>query len=140
RKSGSRFVGLCPFHQEKTPSFGVSPDRGLFKCFGCDEGGDAIAFVEKVEQLDFVGAIEWLADRFNVPLEYEEASPEADRERKRKDRLYVLLERAASFYERHLWEAEAGAFAREYLASRGLGEAVAREFRIGLAPGGAALA
>ena len=64
RKSGSRYTGLCPFHQEKTPSFGVSPDRGTFKCFGCGEGGDAITFVEKLENVDFVGAIEWLADRF----------------------------------------------------------------------------
>src|SRR6185369_5700959 len=70
RKSGSRYVGLCPFHQEKTPSFGVTPDRGTFKCFGCGEGGDAITFVEKKENVDFVGAIEWLADRFGVQLEY----------------------------------------------------------------------
>ena len=86
RKMGSSYKGLCPFHQEKTPSFSVMPERGTFHCFGCGEGGDAIDFVEKTEQLDFVGAIEWLADRFNVPLEYEEASPEADRERKRKER------------------------------------------------------
>ena len=79
RKSGSRYTGLCPFHQERTPSFGVSPDRGTFKCFGCGEGGDAIAFVEKKENLDFVGAIEWLGDRFGVQLEYEETSPEQDR-------------------------------------------------------------
>jgi DNA primase len=140
RKSGSRYVGLCPFHQEKTPSFGVSPDRGTFKCFGCGEGGDAISFVEKHENLDFVGAIEWLADRFGVQLEYEESSPEQDRMRKRRERLFQLLDRAATFYERHLWESESGAFAREYLASRGLREEVCREFRLGLAPGGAALA
>jgi DNA primase len=130
---------LCPFHQEKTPSFGVSPDRGTFKCFGCGEGGDAIAFVEKKENVDFVGAIEWLADRFGVRLEYEETSPEQDRLRKRRERLFLLLDRAAAFYERHLWESEAGAFAREYLAGRGLGEEICREFRLGLAPGGAAL-
>jgi DNA primase len=140
RKSGSRYVGLCPFHQEKTPSFGVSPDRGTFKCFGCGEGGDAITFVEKHENLDFVGAIEWLADRFGVQLEYEETSPEQDRARKRRERLFQLLDRAATFYERHLWESETGAFARDYLASRGLGEEVCRDFRLGLAPGGAALA
>lgn len=140
RKSGSRYVGLCPFHQEKTPSFGVSPDRGTFKCFGCGEGGDAISFVEKHENLDFVGAIEWLADRFGVQLEYEESSPEQDRIRKRRERLFQLLDRAAAFYERHLWESESGAFAREYLASRGLREEVCREFRLGLAPDGAALA
>src|SRR5580765_2292550 len=139
RKSGSRYVGLCPFHQEKTPSFGVSPDRGTFKCFGCGEGGDAITFVEKHENLDFVGAIEWLADRFGIPLEYEETSPEQDRQRKRRERLFQLLDRAAAFYERHLWESESGAFARDYLASRGLEEEICREFRLGLAPGGAAL-
>jgi DNA primase len=139
RKSGSRYTGLCPFHQEKTPSFGVSPDRGTFKCFGCGEGGDAIAFVEKKESVDFVGAIEWLADRFGVRLEYEETSPEQDRLRKRRERLFLLLDRAAVFYERHLWESEAGAFARDYLAGRGLGEEICREFRLGLAPGGAAL-
>jgi DNA primase catalytic core len=140
RKSGSRYVGLCPFHQEKTPSFGVSPDRGTFKCFGCGEGGDAITFVEKHENLDFVGAIEWLADRFGVQLEYEETSPEQDRLRKRRERLFQLLDRAATFYERHLWESESGAFARDYLAKRGLGEEVCREFRLGLATEGAALA
>jgi DNA primase len=140
RKMGSSYKGLCPFHQEKTPSFSVMPERGTYHCFGCGEGGDAIDFVEKTEQLDFVGAIEWLADRFNVQVEYEEASPEADRERKRRERLYALLERAAVFYERVLWESEAGAVAREYLASRGLEEQVCREFRLGLAPGGATLA
>src|SRR5919198_1251425 len=139
RKSGARYVGLCPFHQEKTPSFGVTPDRGTFKCFGCGEGGDAITFVEKKENLDFVGAIEWLADRFGIELEYEETSPEQDRLRKRRERLFQLLDRAATFYERYLWESDAGAFARDYLASRGLGEEICREFRLGLPPGGPAL-
>src|SRR5919108_4885426 len=136
RKQGASLKGLCPFHQEKTPSFSVMPDRGIYHCFGCGEGGDAIDFVEKTEGVDFVGAIEWLADRFNVPLEYEEANPEADRERRRKERLTALLERATSFYERYLWEADAGAFARDYLASRGLRKDVCREFRLGLAPAG----
>jgi DNA primase len=139
RKSGARYVGLCPFHQEKTPSFGVTPDRGTFKCFGCGEGGDAITFVEKKENVDFVGAIEWLADRFGVELEYEETSPEQDRLRKRRERLFQVLDRAATFYERYLWESETGAFARDYLASRGLRDEICREFRLGLAPGGAAL-
>jgi DNA primase len=140
RKSGARFVGLCPFHQEKTPSFGVSPDRGSFKCFGCGEGGDAIGFVEKLENLDFVGAIEFLADRFNVPLEYEESSPEQDRQRRQRERLFALLEQATGFYERHLWDSPGGEAARAYLESRGLGEEVCRVYRLGLAPGGATLA
>ncbi|MDE3190265.1 MAG: DNA primase [Acidobacteriota bacterium] len=140
RKTGGTYKGICPFHQEKTPSFVVTPARGTFKCFGCGEGGDAIAFVQKLEQVDFVGAIEFLANRFNIQLEYEEISPEADRARRRRERLEQLLERATSFYERMLWDSDQGAFARDYLRSRGLGEDVAKQFRLGFAPGGPTLA
>jgi DNA primase len=140
RKAGGSYKGLCPFHSERTPSFTVSPARGTFKCFGCGEGGDAITFVEKMENVDFVGAIELLARRFGVELEYEEASPEQERKRQRDERLRALLERAAEFYSRVLWESGVGAGAREYLASRGLGEDVCREFRLGYAPQGATLA
>jgi DNA primase len=139
RKVGGRYSGLCPFHQEKTPSFSVSPDRGTYHCFGCGVGGDSISFVRETESLDFVGAIEWLAERFRVPLEYEDASPEADAKRHRRQRLYALLDQAAAFYERVLWETPAGEPVREYLTSRGLGEEVCREFRLGLSPSGAKL-
>jgi DNA primase len=135
RKVGGRYTGLCVFHQEKTPSFSVSPDRGTYYCFGCHAGGDAIQFVRELEGLDFVGAIEWLADRFSVPLEYEDSTPEADAQRKRKERLYALLDQAATFYERVLW-AESGKAVQEYLASRGLNEEACREFRLGLSSGG----
>src|SRR2546430_4708274 len=140
RKAGSTYKGLCPFHSERTPSFTVSPGRGTFKCFGCGEGGDAITFVEKTENVDFVGAIELLARRFGVELEYEEASPEQEQKRKREDRLRALLERAAEFYSRVLWDSEAGAGAGAYLASRELGEENCPRFRPGYAPGGARLA
>src|ERR1044071_6997412 len=113
RKAGGLYKGLCPFHQERTPSFTVTPARGTFKCFGCGEGGDAITFVEKIEQTDFVGAIEHLARRFGVEIEYEEISPEADRARRQKERLGQLLERATSFYERVLWESDQAAFVRD---------------------------
>jgi DNA primase len=139
RKAGGTYKGLCPFHQERTPSFTVTPARGTFKCFGCGEGGDAISFVEKLENVDFVGAIEHLAKRFGVEIEYEEISPEADRARRQKERLGQLLERATAFYERLLWESEQAAFVREYLASRGLGDDVCRQFRLGYAPGGPTL-
>ncbi len=139
RKAGGTYKGLCPFHQERTPSFTVTPARGTFKCFGCGEGGDAISFVRKVEQLDFADAIELLAQRFGIQLEYEEASPEDEQRRRRRDRLRSLLERATAFYERVLWDTELGAPAREYLASRGLGEEVCRAFRLGYAPGGTTL-
>jgi len=135
RKVGGRYTGLCPFHQEKTPSFSVSPDRGFYHCFGCGVSGDSISFVQAIEGLDFVGAIEWLADRFSVPLEYEDSTPEADAQRRRKERLYALLEQAAAFYERVLWS-ESGTAVQEYLASRGLAEDACHEFRLGLSSGG----
>jgi DNA primase len=140
RKVGGRYTGLCPFHEERTPSFSVSPDRGTYHCFGCGVGGDAISFVRETEGLDFVGAIEWLADRFHVQVEYEDASPHADEQRRKRDRMRALLEQAAVFYERTLWDSQDGASARQYLESRGLGEEVCREFRLGLSPAGATLA
>ena len=140
RKVGGRYTGLCPFHEERTPSFSVSPDRGTYHCFGCGVGGDAISFVRETEGLDFVGAIEWLADRFHVQVEYEDASPHADEQRRKRDRMRALLEQAAVFYERTLWDSQHGASARRYLESRGLGEEVCREFRLGLSPAGATLA
>ena len=139
RRQGGRHVGLCPFHEERTPSFSVNAERGFYHCFGCGAGGDVITFVREIENLDFTGAIEWLADRFNVPLEYEELSPRVEEERRRRERLFSLLDHAARFYERHLWDSAAGEPAREYLAGRGFGEPICREFRLGLAPGGATL-
>jgi DNA primase len=136
RKQGSRFMGRCPFHEERTPSFSVNPHDKLFYCFGCGRGGDLISFVRETENLDFAGAIEWLADRFNVRVEYEETSPQVEEERRRRARLVELLDLAASFYERYLWDSQAGGFARDYLTGRGLGEAVGREFRLGFALGG----
>ena len=135
RASGSRFTGRCPFHEEKTPSFSVNPVEKLYYCFGCGKGGDVISFVRETENLDFVGAVEWLAERFRVPIEVEEASPRVEAERRRRERLYAVLDQTAGYFERLLWDGEAGAPVREYLASRGLGEEVAQEFRLGLAPG-----
>jgi DNA primase len=135
RRAGARWTGRCPFHEERTPSFSVNPVEKLYHCFGCGKGGDAITFVRETEGLDFVEAVEWLAERFRVTLEYEETSPQVEASRKRRDRLHALLEQATSFYERHLWESAAGEPVRAYLAGRGLGEAVCREFRLGLSPG-----
>jgi DNA primase len=132
RKAGARFVGRCPFHEERTPSFSVNPVEKYYHCFGCGAKGDMIGFVREVYGLDFVGSIEWLADRFRIPLEYEEQSPEQQAARSRNQRLLGLLEQATLFYERTLWDTEAGSFARDYLTGRGLSEAACREFRLGL--------
>jgi DNA primase len=135
RKVSSRYTGRCPFHEDRTPSFSVDPVGKLYYCFGCGKGGDVVRFVQETENLDFVGALEWLADRFRVTLEYEDSSPGQDAARRRRDRLTSLLDHAASYFERVLWEADAGAPVREYLAGRGLGEEIAHEFRLGLSLG-----
>jgi DNA primase len=135
RTSGSRYMGRCPFHEERTPSFSVNPVEKLYYCFGCGKGGDVISFVRETENLDFVGAIEWLAERFRVTLEYEEASPRVEEARRRRERLYALLEQTTSYFERLLWDGDTAAPVRAYLAERGLGEAIAKEFRLGLSPG-----
>ena len=135
RASGSRFTGRCPFHEEKTPSFSVNPVEKLYYCFGCGKGGDVISFVRETENLDFVGAVEWLAERFRVPIEVEEASPRVEAERRRRERLYAVLDQTAAYFERLLWDGDAAAPVREYLAGRGLGEEIAKEFRLGLSPG-----
>ncbi|MEZ5099778.1 MAG: DNA primase [Thermoleophilia bacterium] len=135
RQGGDRWMGRCPFHEERSPSFSVNASRKLYHCFGCGVGGDLIQFVQETEGLDFAGAVEWLADRYRIQLEYEEGGPGADRDRARRDRLLALLDQAARFYERALWDSEHAAPAREYLAERDLGEEVCRAFRLGLSPG-----
>jgi len=140
RKSGPRYVGRCPFHEERTPSFSVNAVEKFYYCFGCGAKGDVITFVRETEQLDFAGAVEWLADRFNVQIEFEETTPQQDARRRRRERLFELLDAAATFYERYLWDSQAGSLARDYLAGRGLNEEVCREYRLGLALGGNRLA
>ena len=135
RKAGGRYVGRCPFHDERTPSFSVNAPDKLYYCFGCGKGGDVVSFVRETENLDFVEAIEFLAERFRIQLEYEESSPAADDARRHRERLFAVLDQAATFFERHLWDSDAGEPVRAYLASRSLGEAVAKEFRLGLSPG-----
>jgi DNA primase len=134
RSGGDAYTGLCPFHDERTPSFSVQPSGKVYYCFGCQAAGDAFNFVMATEGLEFVGAMEFLADRYGVTLELEEEDPRAAETRRRVERLYELLDRTCSYYERVLWDHDEGARAREYLAGRGLEESILREFRVGFAP------
>jgi DNA primase len=135
KRAGTRFTGLCPFHDERTPSFSVDAQAKLYHCFGCGVGGDVIKFVEEKEGLAFPDAVEALADRYGVELEREAEDPHAEEMRKKRARLSELLERTAQFYAHFLWDSPQAARARDYLASRGLGEEVLREFGVGCAPG-----
>ena len=134
RRQGERFVGLCPFHEERTPSFSVKPAEGFYYCFGCEAGGDTIRFVQEKEGLAFPDAVEALADRYGVEVEREQEDPQAEARRRRRGRLTELLERASAFYEAYLWDHPKASGSRQYLAERGLGEEVLRAFGVGFAP------
>ncbi|HKO38571.1 MAG TPA: DNA primase [Solirubrobacterales bacterium] len=134
RRQGARYVGLCPFHEERTPSFSVEPQEKLYHCFGCGVGGDVIKFVEEKEGLNFAEAVELLADRYGVELEREQEDPRAEARRQHRRRLEQLLDRAGAFYANYFWESNEAAKARDYLAGRGLREEVLRDFGVGYAP------
>jgi DNA primase len=134
RRQGARWVGLCPFHEERTPSFSVDAQEKLYHCFGCGVGGDTIKFVEEKEGLGFAEAVELLADRYGVELQREKEDPRAEARRQQRRRLGELLDRTAGFYTQFLWDAEEAGKARAYLAERGLGEETLRAFGVGYAP------
>jgi DNA primase len=134
RRVGSRWTGLCPFHDERTPSFSVNAEEKLFYCFGCQAKGDAFGFVEQAEGLDFRDAVEMLADRYGVQLERENDDPRAEERRRRRARLHALLDRAARYYAKYLLEAKEAQAARDYLAGRGLSSEILQGFRIGFSP------
>jgi DNA primase len=136
KRSGvRRLSGLCPFHEERTPSFGIDPVEKLYHCFGCGAGGDVFSFVMETEGLDFAGALESLAGRYGVQLEREAEDPAEAARRAARDRLLALLERTAAYYVRVLWESPEAGLARSYLAERGLEEGALREYRVGFSPG-----
>ncbi|MFR9729420.1 DNA primase [Saccharopolyspora sp. MS10] len=132
---GGAMKGLCPFHDEKTPSFNVRPSHGTFHCFGCGEGGDVISFLMKSEHLGFVESVERLADRAGIQLTYEGGVPGEKRDRGTRARMVEAHRLAAEFYAEQLRSPEALA-AREYLAERGFDEAAATRFGCGFAPAG----
>jgi DNA primase len=134
RQAGARYVGLCPFHDERTPSFSLDPGDKLYYCFGCEAHGDVFTFVGEKEGLGFPDAVEALADRYGVEVEREREDPRAEEARKRRARLGEALERTAVFYTACLWDSGEARRAREYLIGRGLGADVLREFGIGYAP------
>lgn len=135
RAGGGALKGLCPFHDEKSPSFNVRPTHGTYHCFGCGEGGDVIAFVMKVEHLGFVEAVERLADRAGIQLTYEGGGATVQRDRGTRSRLIEAHRAAAEFYAEQLATPDAMP-AREFLAQRGFDESAARVFGCGFAPAG----
>lgn len=132
KRIGSSVKACCPFHNEKTPSFHINPEKGFYKCFGCGEHGDAITFMQKYEGIPFIEAVRKLAERAGITLE-ERYDPQA----KMRTRLYQINQELAAFYRRCLLQTREGEIARNYLASRELSHETAEQFGIGYAPLGA---
>ncbi len=132
RREGQRWKGLCPFHSEKTPSFSVNANEGVWYCFGCQARGDVITFVREVEHLGFPEAVEWLAARAGITLRYSDRN-EAEG-RKRRARLVEIVGRAVAWYHQRLLSAPDAGAARSYLRKRGLDGDVVREYQLGWAP------
>lgn len=130
RNAGSRFKALCPFHKEKTPSFTVSPERQIYHCFGCDAGGDVIRFVQEYEKVDFLTALQMLADRVGMELNYEDGDGKSSNKRE----LYRIHEGVAQLYHRILLDHPEGEAGRAYLETRHLKPETVEAFQIGFAP------
>jgi DNA primase len=134
KKAGANYRSLCPFHHEKSPSMMISPEKQIFKCFGCSEGGDVLTFVMKMENLEFREALEMLAARAGVKLEKFRQSPEYEKEKDQKTALYQINSWTARFFHKILTEHPAGAAALAYLKDRGLTDETIKNFVLGYAP------
>ena len=133
KRAGANFVTLCPFHKEKSPSFNVNPAKQIFHCFGCHKGGDVFRFVQDYENLTFPEAIQRLAERAHIPLEFED-NPAAQQARGLKDSLLKLHDAICVRWQGCLATEAAGQIARDYLAKRGVSAEAVKEFRLGAAP------
>lgn len=132
RRTGRNWVGLCPFHAEKSGSFNVREETGRYKCFGCQAAGDVFTFVQEIEHIDFVAAVEKLANRAGITLRYTTGGEGKDRQRRKQ--LVATLDAAVEWYHQQLLTAPGARAARDYLRERGLAGDVARQFRLGWAP------
>ncbi|MEF8864448.1 MAG: DNA primase [Salinibacter sp.] len=130
-QSGSRYMGLCPFHNEDTPSFSVDPEQNLYYCFGCQNGGDAFKFLQEIEGVGFLESVRMLADRYGIPLPEEETDPEATNER---EGILHALRFAARFFYRQLTQSDRGRPALDYLRRRGFTPQTIKQFGLGYAP------
>jgi DNA primase len=133
KRAGTNFTALCPFHKEKTPSFNVSPAKQIFYCFGCHKGGDVFKFIQEYENITFPEAVRRLAERANIPIQYERGGPD-DAARFQKESLLKVHEQITLRWHHALLNEAQGQIARDYLAKRGVTEEAVKRFRLGYAP------
>jgi DNA primase len=135
KKRGANYLGNCPFHNERTPSFTVSPSKEIFKCFGCGKSGNTISFVMEHEKLSYAEALRWLAARYNIEVEETERTPEQKLQQQASESLYIINQFAQKFYAEQLFDTEAGQeIGLSYLEERGFTKAVIKKFGVGYAP------
>jgi len=135
KRRGANYLGLCPFHNEKTPSFTVSPSKEIYKCFGCGKSGNTISFLMEHEKLSYVEALRWLANKYNLEIEETEASPEQKIQQQTSESLFIINQFAQQFYSKILFETEAGQnIGLSYLRERGFTEDTIKKFGLGYAP------
>lgn len=135
KRRGANLIGLCPFHDEKTGSFTVSPSKGIFKCFGCGKAGHTVGFVMEIEQCSYVEAIRMLAKRYHIEIEERELTPEEQQRQDDRESMFVVNEFANKWFQDQLWSTDEGrAVGMSYLRERGLREDTIRKFQIGYSP------
>lgn len=136
KRRGVNMLGLCPFHDEKTPSFTVSPAKNIYKCFGCGNGGDAITFIKEHEGVGYVEAIRYLARKYGIVLEETEDTREQKEEKQKNDSYYIINEYAKDYFVKQLFDGQEGrAIGLSYFKERGFNEATIKKFDLGYAPG-----
>jgi DNA primase len=137
KRRGTSMIGLCPFHNEKTPSFNVSQSKGIYKCFGCGKGGSSVNFIMEHEHLSYVDALKWLANKYNIPIREKEESPEDVIERNDRESQLIVSEFAQKYFSNQLWETNSGRLiGLSYLRQRGMRDDIIRKFGIGYCPEG----
>jgi len=135
KRRGSNFLGLCPFHNEKTPSFTVSPSKELYKCFGCGRSGNAVSFVMEHEKYSYPEALRWLANKYGIEIEETFQSDEQRQQMQAADSLYIINQFAQQFFSKVLFDTEEGQeIGLAYFKERGFREEVIRKFQLGYSP------
>jgi len=139
KRRGTNMIGLCPFHNEKTPSFSVSPSKGIYKCFGCGKGGNVVNFIMEHESLTYPEAVKWLARRYNIEVVEEEETEEQIQLKNERESLMIVSAYAQKYFTRILWEEDEGKkIGLEYFRERGFRDDVLKKFDVGYAPDGKA--
>ena len=132
RKSGSNYKGLCPFHDEKTPSFYVSPARGTCHCFGCGKGGNPVGFIMEHEQMTYPEALRWLARKYHIEIKERELSDDEKREQSERESMFIVNEWAASYFQHLMHDTADGvAIGMQYFRSRGFRDDIVSKFQLG---------